>query len=125
MLLLKNEYDIIYSGGDKMECINTVLATNILKFRQIQGMTQKELAEKLGVSNQSISKWETAKSTPDIALLPILADVFHCYIDQLFSRQVVVEPHFDLCTEFPWPDDTIMREVLCNGRKIIKINPIG
>ena len=47
-----------------MECINTVLATNILKFRQIQGMTQKELAEKLGVSNQSISKWETAKSTP-------------------------------------------------------------
>lgn len=108
-----------------MECINTVLATNILKFRQIQGMTQKELAEKSGVSNQSISKWETAKSTPDIALLPILADVFHCYIDQLFSRQVVVEPHFDLCTEFPWSDDTIMREVLCNGRKIIKINPIG
>ena len=108
-----------------MECINNVLATNILKFRQIQGMTQQELAEKLGVSNQSISKWETAKSTPDIALLPLLADVFHCYIDQLFSRQVVVEPHFDLCTEFPWPDDTIMREVLCNGRKIIKINPIG
>ena len=97
----------------------------IRNFRIAAKMTQKELAEKLGVSNQSISKWETAKSTPDIALLPILADVFHCYIDQLFSRQVVVEPHFDLCTEFPWPDDTIMREVLCNGRKIIKINPIG
>ena len=59
-----------------MECINTVLATNILKFRKIQGMTQKELAEKLGVSNQSISKWETAKSTPDIALLPILINCF-------------------------------------------------
>ena len=33
--------------------------------------------------------------------------------------------HFDLCTELPFPDDTIMREVLCNGRKIIKVNPIG
>lgn len=108
-----------------MNGVNSVLATNILKFRKLQGMTQNQLAEKLGVSNQSISKWETAKSTPDIALLPILADIFCCYIDQLFSREVIIEPHFDLCTEFPWPDDTILREVLCNGRKIINIKPIG
>ena len=114
-----------FLGGDKMNDINIVLAENIRKFREIHEMTQNELAEKLGVSNQSVSKWETAKSTPDIVLLPILADIFGCYIDQLFSRKVITEPHFDLCTELPFPDDTVMREVLCNGRKIIRINPIG
>ena len=33
--------------------------------------------------------------------------------------------HFDLCTELLFPDDTILREVLCNGRNIIKVKPIG
>ena len=68
-----------------MKNINIVLAANILKFRKLCGMTQSKLAEKLSVSSQSVSKWETAKAAPDISLLPMLADIFDCHIDQLFS----------------------------------------
>ena len=108
-----------------MENINTVLAANILKYRKISGFTQHEFAQKLGVTSQAVSRWENAKAAPDITILPIMADIFGCYIDNLFGRMVKIENHFDLCTELPFPDDTIMREVLCNGRKIIKITPIG
>lgn len=108
-----------------MENANSVLAAKIHKFRKKCGLTQEELAKKLGVTFQAVSKWENAKAAPDILFLPIMADLFGCYIDELFGKTVKIENHFDLCTEFPWPDDTIMREVLCNGRKIIKVKPIG
>ena len=105
--------------------VNIVLAANILKYRKKSGLSQEELANQLGVTFQAVSKWENAKAAPDITFLPIMADIFGCYIDELFGRRVKIENHFDLCTELPFPDDTIMREVLCNGRKIIKVKPIG
>ena len=108
-----------------MENINTVLAENIRKYRNIWELTQTELAEKLGVSSQAVSNWESAKSAPDIVFLPMMAEIFGCYIDNLFGKIVKTENHFDLCTELPFPDDTVMREVLCNGRKIIRVTPIG
>lgn len=106
-----------------MDSIHITLAANILKFRKRSGMSQETLAEALGVSNQAVSKWETAKTTPAVALLPQLADIFGCHIDELFGREVITERHFDLCTEFPWHDDTVTREVLCVGRKIMKVTP--
>ena len=108
-----------------MESINTVLATNIRRYRNIWGLTQAEFAEKLGVSVQAVSNWESAKSAPDIVFLPMMAEIFGCYIDNLFGKIVKTENHFALCTELPFPDDTVMREVLCNGRKIIRVTPIG
>lgn len=69
-----------------MENTNIVLAANIQKYRKKQGLTQEELAEKLGVTFQAVSKWENAKSAPDITLLPDIADLFECSIDGLFSR---------------------------------------
>ena len=108
-----------------MENLNIILASNIYKYRKKCGLTQEGLAEKLGISFQSISKWETAKSAPDIVFLPMMADIFGCYIDELFSRTIRTEIHYDLCTEFPWHDDTVMREVLCEGRKIIKVEVVS
>ena len=61
------------------------IGKNIFRFRKEKGMTQAELGEKLGVSNQAISKWESGMSAPDISLLPFLADVFECSIDDLFD----------------------------------------
>ena len=52
--------------------------------RIAKGMTQEELADKLGVSFQAVSKWENAQSAPDISLLPLLAETFRCTIDDLF-----------------------------------------
>ncbi len=58
------------------------------KIRQLRfkaGLTQEQLAEKLGVAAQSVSKWENAVAMPDITALPLLAEVFGVSIDDLFD----------------------------------------
>ena len=76
---------MLAKGADYMKTVNIVLAENILKYRKISGFSQRELAQKLGVTFQAVSKWETARSAPDIASLPIMAEIFECSIDELFS----------------------------------------
>ena len=95
---------------------NIVLAANIQKFRKQCGFTQEELAEKLGVTFQAVSKWENAKSAPDILFLPVMADLFNCSIDELFSREVKSQNSIDL----PWDDDSTIRIFQAQGKKIIK-----
>ena len=107
-----------------MENVNIVLAANIFKYRKKSGLSQDELAQKLGVTFQAVSKWENAKAAPDITFLPIMADIFGCYIDELFSREVKNEVHYDHCSEFPWADDTVIRGVVCEGRKILQADSL-
>ena len=59
------------------------LAEKILSLRTERGMSQDDLAEKLEVSRQSVSKWETAQSTPDLDKIIKLADLFGVSVDQL------------------------------------------
>ena len=93
---------------------------NIARLRKEKGWTQAELGEKLGVSNQAVSKWESGMTMPDVTLLPTLADTFGIYIDELFSREVKTEIHFDHCAELPWPDDNTIRIFQTMGKKIIR-----
>lgn len=51
--------------------------------RRGAGMTQQELAEKLGVTNRTISKWETGETFPETSQLIPLADLFHVTVDEL------------------------------------------
>ena len=58
------------------------------KIRQLRfkaGLTQEQLAEKLGIGAQSVSKWENAVAMPDITTLPLLAEIFGVSIDDLFD----------------------------------------
>ena len=58
------------------------------KIRQLRfkaGLTQEQLAEKLGIGAQSVSKWENAVAMPDITALPLLAEIFGVTIDELFD----------------------------------------
>ena len=103
-----------------MENVNITLAANILKYRKKSGLSQDELAQKLGVTFQAVSKWENAKAAPDIAFLPMMADIFGCRIDELFSREVNAVIRYDHCAEFPWPDDNTIRIFQTVGKKIIK-----
>ena len=64
------------------------LGAKIRSLRTDARMTQEELAEKLGVSSQAVSKWETNASTPDILLLPKLSILFGVTIDELFDLTV-------------------------------------
>lgn len=63
------------------------IAANIAKLRRERGMTQEALAEVIGVSSQTISKWENSTTWPDVALLPVIADVFGVTIDALYGRE--------------------------------------
>ena len=63
------------------------IAANIARLRRERGMTQEALAEIIGVSAQTVSKWENSTTYPDIALLPVLADVFGVTIDALYGRE--------------------------------------
>ena len=59
------------------------LAEKILSLRTQRGMSQDDLAEKLEVSRQSVSKWETAQSTPDLDKIIKLANLFGVTVDEL------------------------------------------
>ena len=61
------------------------IGTNIYTLRKEKKITQAQLAEKLGVSEQAISKWENDQCAPDVSLFPIIADFFGVSIDRLFG----------------------------------------
>ena len=64
--------------------MNTI-GTRIAKWRREKGMTQEDLAVKLGVSSQAVSKWENDVSCPDISLLPQLVRVLGVTADELLT----------------------------------------
>lgn len=63
------------------------LGNRIQELRKERKMTQEELAEKLDVTPQAVSKWETDNSYPDISLLVELANLFNCTVDELLGRK--------------------------------------
>ena len=79
------------------------------KIRQLRfkaGLTQEQLAEKLGIGAQAVSKWENAVAMPDISLLPSLAETFGVSIDELFDltaeqRLNRIENSLDIEDELP------------------------
>ena len=66
-----------------------VTGTVIKKFREKDKMTQFQLAEKLGVSDKTVSKWETGKGYPDITLLEPIAKVFRISVTELISGSTI------------------------------------
>ncbi len=66
--------------------MNTI-GKNIAELRKSKGMTQEALGSVIGVSPQTVSKWENDTNMPDITLLPVIADVFGVTVDELFGRK--------------------------------------
>ncbi|HBE9445740.1 HTH-type transcriptional regulator [Clostridioides difficile] len=99
-----------------------IAKTLILK-RKEKGITQDELANYIGVSKASVSKWETGQSYPDITFLPQLATYFNITVDELicYEPQMMKEDinklYNKLCKDFTAkPFDEVMIEI----REIIK-----
>ena len=67
-----------------------VTGAAIKRLRETKGMTQAELAEKIGVSPKTVSKWETAKGLPDISLLDPLAAALDVSVTELLSGNTVM-----------------------------------
>lgn len=70
-----------------MEDIKSTVAKNITELRLLNNMTQVELAEKLNYSDKTVSKWERGESTPDIAVLVEIAQLFGVSMDYLVGLE--------------------------------------
>lgn len=97
---------------------NLSLGNRIAYYRKLNAMTQEELSYKLNVSPQAVSKWEQQLSSPDIMLLPVIAEVFDISIDELFGRKINTEPVFSLVDNVPWEDDGKIRFAIFQGKKL-------
>lgn len=60
---------------------------NLISLRKIHGYSQDELAEKIGVTRQTLSKYETGESLPDIERCKRLADIFGVSMDDLVNYE--------------------------------------
>ena len=60
---------------------------NLVSLRKLNGMSQEQLAEKIGVSRQTLSKYETGEALPDIGKCRALADVFNVSMDDLVNYE--------------------------------------
>ena len=67
-----------------------VTSTTIKQLREKRGLTQAELAEKIGVSSKAVSKWETAKGLPDISLLQPLAQALGISVIELMNGEHII-----------------------------------
>lgn len=79
---------------------------NIIRLRHNKKITQEQLADFVGVTKGSVSKWETGQSLPDILILPSLATFFNVTIDELLgyqpqlSREQIQKIYHDLAVAF-------------------------
>ena len=60
----------------------------IAALRKQQGLTQQQLADKLNLSNKTISKWESGSGSPDISNLPVLAEALEISVDELLKGEL-------------------------------------
>lgn len=67
--------------------IESVLKERIRELRKAKNITQEALANAIGVSETTISKWETGNAVPDIEMLCILSDYFEVSLDELLDRK--------------------------------------
>ena len=99
-----------------------MIGTRITNFRKKCNMTQESLAQKLGVTNQAVSKWESDQCCPDVMLLPKIADIFGISIDELFGRPAPKAKKAE-SLQLPWADDETLRAVVFVGRCLVEEHP--
>ena len=70
------------------------LGNNIKSLRIIKKMTQEELAELLGTTSKSVSRWEQSLTYPDISLLPLIANIFEVTVDELLGVESIKQDEY-------------------------------
>lgn len=79
----------------------------IAELRKKQGLTQQQLADKLNLSNKTISKWESGAGSPDISNLPVLADALGISVDELLRGELS-----EACSDTDAPNERPARKEL-------------
>lgn len=101
----------------------TVFSTNLKRFRVAKNLTQEQAAEALGVSTQTVSRWECNTTLPDITILPKIAALYCVTIDDLYKETSVAYANYAqrLCSIFEdslKPEDFLSAEI--EYRKLLK-----
>lgn len=65
------------------------LSENLKKYRILKNLTQEDVAGYLGITSQSVSKWERGETYPDITFLPALANIFETSVDLLIGMDTI------------------------------------
>ena len=76
-----------------------MLNENIKTIRKSKGLSQEELAVKLNVVRQTISKWEKGYSVPDAEMISKMSDVFEVPVSELLDQQIKVEDEQNMLAE--------------------------
>ncbi len=105
------------------------MGKNIADFRKRKGFTQEELGQRLGVTNQAVSKWESETSMPDVMMLPRIANALDVTLDDLFAERKVQtsqpESHvFDMDAVHNFAKDTqaMVIDTLCHQTNLVNCN---
>ena len=104
--------------------MNTTLGKRIAALRREKELKQDELAEKLGVSAQAVSKWENDQTCPDISLLPLLAKTLGVSVDELLSGKQENAPAVQIipASERKNINDMMLRIVVNSHGNNVRIN---
>jgi|GEM_PF-818222 len=105
------------------------MGKNIAEFRKRKGFTQEELGQKLGVTNQAVSKWESETSMPDVMMLPRIAGALDVTLDNLFAEQTLpltqTESHvfdMDAVHNFAKDAQALIIDTLCHKTNLVNCN---
>ena len=105
------------------------MGKNIAYFRKNKGYTQEELGQKIGVTNQAVSKWESETSMPDIMLLPRIANALDVTLDDLFAERIIQTstPQSHVFNEnavhsFPKAAQAMIIDSLCHQTNLVNCN---
>ncbi len=78
-----------------------VLAEKITVLRKKNGLSQEDLADKLGVSRQSVSKWESEQSTPELDKIIVMSKIFGVSTDVLLKDELAIDDNADVFIQLP------------------------
>jgi len=98
------------------------LGEKLAEKRRMKNMTQDDVAEKLGVTPQAVSKWENDASCPDISLLPVIASLYETTIDDLFSKQSTPAVSYVPPEKRKNFNDMVFRILIQDGGDKVKVN---
>ena len=101
----------------------TVFSKNLKRFRIAKNLTQEQAAEALGVSTQTVSRWECNTTLPDVTILPKIAALYCVTIDDLYKELSIAYTNYAqrLCSVFEGshkPEDFIRADI--EYRKLLK-----
>lgn len=98
------------------------LAEKLSEKRRAKNLTQDDVAEKLGVTPQAVSKWENSASCPDISLLPQIASLYETTVDELLSKESAPTVTFVPPEKRKNFNDMVFRILVQDGGDKVKLN---